>query len=108
MRSRTDWCMWTNFIQPSRSIFCSGIYWLAGLSSPRVQREINLVAEFAGAANRADAEQFDPRRKVLGARRLFVHQGRAEIFLVVGAEDGHHRGFRPQLFLGFYRFPGIA
>src|SRR5258708_19545738 len=108
MRLRRDWCMWTTFIQPSRSIFCSGIYWLAGLSSPRVPQRPDLVAEFAGAADRADAEQFDPRRKVLGARRLFVHQGRAEIFLVVVAEDGHDDGFRPKLFLSFDRSQEIA
>src|SRR5258708_25838296 len=101
MSLRTDWCMCTPFIQPSRSIFCSGIYWLAGLSSPRVRREISLVAELAGAADRADAEQFDPRRKVLGARRLFVHQRRAEIFRVVVAEDGHDDGFPPDPFLSF-------
>src|SRR5689334_6282599 len=96
-----DWSMWTPCSRQNRSIFCSTTYWLADLSFRRAQRSPELPAEFAGAADSSDAQQFDARRQILRPRRFLAQQSGAQIFLVVVAEDGYDTGFRSQFFLSF-------
>src|SRR5690242_2281938 len=96
-----DWSMRTRYSRPHQSIFCSAIFWRADLSFQRAQRPPELAAEFAGAADRSDAQQFDARRQILRPRRFLAQQSGAEIFLVVIAEDGYDAGFRPEFFLSF-------
>jgi len=48
------------------------------------------VAEFAGASDRAYAEQFDLWRLICRLHRLLIRQRGTQVLLVVVAEDRHY------------------